>query len=89
MATGTMEVRRKNTKYLRAQLKRQGGESFGDRVMGTVAAIGGEIATDQLADVRGGNHISRLVSHPQRQRGRQEVTQYWRFDGEVELVPVG
>ncbi|WP_235112700.1 hypothetical protein [Acaryochloris sp. 'Moss Beach'] len=38
---GTMEVRRKNTKYLRAQLKRQGGESFGDRVMGTVAAIGG------------------------------------------------
>ena len=86
---GTMEVRRKNTKYLRAQLKRQGGESFGDRVMGTVAAIGGEIATDQLADVRGGNHISRLVSNPQRQRGRQEVTQYWRFDGEVEIVPVG
>ena len=84
----TMEVRRKNTKYLRAQLKRQGGESFGDRVMGTVAAIGGEIATDQLADVRGGNHISRLVSNPQRQRGRQEVTQYWWFDGEVELVPV-
>lgn len=86
---GTMEVRRKNTKYLRAQLKRQGGESFGDRVIGTVAAIGGEIATDQLADVRGGNHISRLVSNPQRQRGRQEVTQYWRFDGEVEIVPVG
>ncbi|MGR3277871.1 hypothetical protein ACSYAD_22495 [Acaryochloris marina NIES-2412] len=85
---GTMEVRRKNTKYLRAQLKRQGGESFGDRVMGTVAAIGGEIATDQLADVRGGNHISRLVSNPQRQRGRQEVTQYWKFDGEVEIVPV-
>lgn len=85
---GTMEVRRKNTKYLRAQLKRQGGESFGDRVMGTVAAIGGEIATDQLADVRGGNHISRLVSNPQRQRGGQEVTQYWKFDGEVEIVPV-
>ncbi|ABW33247.1 hypothetical protein [Acaryochloris marina] len=84
---GTMEVRRKNTKYLRSQLKRQGGESFGDRVMGTVAAIGGEIATDQLADVRGGNHISRLVSNPQRRT--REVTQYWRFDGEVELVPVG
>ncbi|ABW33450.1 hypothetical protein [Acaryochloris marina] len=84
---GTMEVRRKNTKYLRAQLKRQGGESFGDRVMGTVAAIGGEIATDQLVDVRGGSHISRLVSNPQRRT--REVTQYWRFDGEVELVPVG
>lgn len=83
---GTMEVRRKNTKYLRADLKRQGGESFGDKVIGTVAAIGGEIATDQLADVRGGNHLSRLVSNPQR-RGR-EVTQFWRFEGEVEIVPI-
>jgi hypothetical protein len=81
------ELRRQNTKYLRADLKHQGGESFGDKVLGTVTAIGGEIASDQLANVRGGNHLSRLVSNPN-QRGGQEVTQYWRFDGKVEIVPV-
>ncbi|NJM68676.1 MAG: hypothetical protein HC851_24935, partial [Acaryochloris sp. RU_4_1] len=80
------ELRRQNTKYLRADLKHQGGESFGDKILGTVTAIGGEIASDQLANVRGGNQISRLVSSP-RQQGR-EVTQYWKFDGKVEIVPV-
>jgi hypothetical protein len=80
------ELRRQNTKYLRADLKHQGGESFGDKVLGTVTAIGGEIASDQLANVRGGNHLSRLVPNSN-QRG-QEVTQYWRFDGKVEIVPV-
>ncbi|NJR56486.1 MAG: hypothetical protein HC768_19200 [Acaryochloris sp. CRU_2_0] len=83
---GTLELRRQNTKYLRADLKHQGGESFGDKILGTVTAIGGEIASDQLANVRGGNQISRLVSSP-RQQGR-EVTQYWKFDGKVEIVPV-
>lgn len=82
---GKLELRRKNTKYLRAEVKRQGGENFGKRLLGTVAAIGGEVASDQLANVRGGSHISRLV--PGQSRG-QAVTQFWRFDGEVEIVPV-
>lgn len=83
---GRLELRRKNTKYLRAEMKRQGGVSFGKRLLGTVAAIGGEVASDQLANVRGGNHISGLI--PRSGQSRQQITQYWRFDGEVEIVPI-
>lgn len=81
---GAYELRKKNTKYLRAQHKRQGGSNLGNRLLGTVAAIGGEIASDQLANVRGGNHISGLV--PRAGQSRQQITQYWKFDGNVEIV---
>ncbi|NJR56386.1 MAG: hypothetical protein HC768_18610 [Acaryochloris sp. CRU_2_0] len=51
-----------------------------------MTAIGGEIASDQLANVRGGNHLSRLMPNSSQQG--QQVTQYWRFAGKVEIVPV-
>lgn len=82
---GTMELRNKGTKYLMAKVKTQGGSSFGDRVLGTALAIGGEAVSDQVGNFRGGNHINRLLPRQQRsQRGGQ----YFEFKGNVQIVSV-
>ena len=81
---GTMELRKGNTAYLRADIKRRGGVSFKDRLVSTGLAIAGEAASDQLVNVRGGNHVSNLVS--QNRNGGQPITQTWRFSGNVVIV---
>lgn len=82
---GTMELRNKGTKYLMAKIKTQGGSSFGNRLLGTALAIGGEAVSDQVGNFRGGNHINRLLPSQQRsQRGGQ----YFEFKGNVQIVSV-
>lgn len=81
---GQYVVEQKNTKYLLAQYKTQGGSSFGKQILGAALAVGGEVASDQLANVRGGNNIANLVP---RGRQRQGATgQYWKFSGDVDIV---
>lgn len=82
---GTMQLRRKNTRYLRAKVKRHGGSSFGNRIISAGLGVAGDVVSNRLANVDGGNHVSRLV--PQGgQRGGQ-ISQTWRFDGTVDIVP--
>lgn len=80
------ELRRKGTRYLRAEIKRHGGTSFKDRVVAAGLGIAGEAVSNELAGVRGGNHISSLVPRGGSQNGGQ-VSQTWRFDGGVDIVP--
>lgn len=81
---GQYVVEQKNTKYLLAQYKTQGGSSFGKQILGAALAVGGEVASDQLANVRGGSHISNLVPRGGQQRGA--TGQYWKFSGSVDIV---
>lgn len=83
---GKMELRRKNTRYLRAKIKRHGGSSFKDQIVATGLGIAGEVASNRLANVEGGNRLSGLV--PQGNRSRGQVSQTWRFDGDVEIHPM-
>ena len=80
---GQYMIEQKNTTYLLAQYKTQGGSSFGKQVLGAALAVGGEIASDQLGNVRGGSHISNLVP-----RGGQQGPngQYWKFSGNVDII---
>ena len=80
---GQYMIEQKNTTYLLAQYKTQGGSSFGKQVLGAALAVGGEIASDQLGNVRGGSHISNLVP-----RGGQQgpTGEYWKFSGNVDIV---
>lgn len=87
---GTIELRRKGTRFLKADIKTQGGSnSFGQKIINTAAAIGGEVVSDKLANVRGGNHISKLVEQDNFNSSGSPTSQYLRFkSGEIELVPV-
>lgn len=81
---GQYTVEQKNTKYLLAQHKSQGGSNFGKQILGAALAVGGEVASDQLANVRGGSHISNLVPRGGQQQGASG--QYWKFSGSVDIV---
>ena len=81
---GQYAIEQKNTTYLLAQQKSQGGSSFGNKILNTALAVGGEMASDQLANVRGGSHISNLVPQGQQQQG--STGQYWKFAGKVDIV---
>lgn len=80
---GQYVIEQKDTTYLLAQNKTQGGTSFGKQILGAALAVGGEVASDELGGVRGGNHISGLVPRNQ-QRG--PTGQYWKFSGNVDIV---
>lgn len=81
---GQYIVERDNTPYLIADHKHQGGPSFGKRLLGTTLAVAGEVASDQLANVRGGNHISGLVPNGGQQQGT--TGQFFKFSGKVNIV---
>lgn len=80
---GQYVLEQNSTAFLLAKAKTQGGSSFGRQVLGAALAVGGEIASDELGGVRGGNHISGLV--PQNQQ-RGPTGQYWKFEGKVSIV---
>lgn len=84
---GQYVLEQKNTAFLLAKSKNQGGSSFGKQVLGAALAVGGEVASDQLGGVRGGNHISNLVPRGGQQRG--PTGQYWKFEGKVSIVKKG
>lgn len=81
---GQYVLEQKNTAFLLAKSKNQGGSSFGKQVLGAALAVGGEVASDQLGGVRGGNHISNLVPSGGQQLG--PTGQYWKFEGKVSIV---
>lgn len=80
---GQYVLEQKNTPYLLAQHKTQGGSNFGKQVLGAALAVGGEIASDQLGNVRGGSHISNLVP---RSGQRGPTAGYFKFSGNVDII---
>jgi len=79
------ELTKKKTKYLQAKLKRQGGESFGSKILNAAVGIASDTVADRTANIQGGNRLTGLLPNGNRSQG-QAISQYYEFKGDVEIV---